>query len=283
MQCTNPVDIAGFKLACGKCRGCRIARSRDWTARIIHEMVYIKEASFVTFTYDEDHLPSDGGLHKSEIQNCFKRLRKNYEGLHFKYYAAGEYGGVNGRPHYHVIFLGIGQNWEGFKWISKVGKKPGRWARVAEWKNGFVHVGTVTRDSVLYVTDYIQNKLNGELAVQTYGSKESPFQIVSQGFGKKYCLENQAQLKQTLSMTLGSVRLGLPRYYKEKLEIKKNVNLSRALEERAIIRDLERSLKIQERLGRKLTREEWKIFEEQNRSTIAENLKAKAETRRKRN
>lgn len=45
--------------------------------------------SFVTLTYDEEHLPPDGSLRKRDLQLYLKRLRRR---LPFRFFAAGEYG-----------------------------------------------------------------------------------------------------------------------------------------------------------------------------------------------
>lgn len=61
--------------------------------------------SYVTLTYDNEHLPSDQGLLPNDITKCFKTLR-NW-GFEFSYFQAGEYGEKYLRPHHHVIFMGI--------------------------------------------------------------------------------------------------------------------------------------------------------------------------------
>lgn len=70
---------------------CKVNRTSEWTLRLCHELNSWAYASFVTLTYDDEHLPSDKALHKKEVQNFMKRLRK-YSGLKLRYYAVGEYG-----------------------------------------------------------------------------------------------------------------------------------------------------------------------------------------------
>ena len=111
MNCTNPVNLNGVELQCGKCIACRIAKSNEWGTRIYHELDYYPESCFLTLTYDEEHLPDDYGLHKKHLQDFFKRLRKN-TGKKIKYYAVGEYGENYDRPHYHCIMLAIDRDWE---------------------------------------------------------------------------------------------------------------------------------------------------------------------------
>ena len=44
-------------------------------------------------------------LVKKDLQNFFKRLRKNNPELSFRYFAIAEYGGKYNRAHYHVVFF----------------------------------------------------------------------------------------------------------------------------------------------------------------------------------
>ena len=111
MVCNNPVvlsSVAGgdFRVPCGRCLGCRAAKSKEWAQRLLNEQAYWRTESFITLTYDDKNLPEGGKLVKSDLQLFFKRLRKNID-WPIKYYACGEYGDVTFRPHYHAIVFGI--------------------------------------------------------------------------------------------------------------------------------------------------------------------------------
>lgn len=103
MQCSKPIFLKekGLEVPCGKCINCRVSRSREWTIRLMNELQYYKTSLFVTLTYDDEHLPSDNGLHISDLQKYFKRLRRDldYSNRKIKYFACGEYGDQFGRPH----------------------------------------------------------------------------------------------------------------------------------------------------------------------------------------
>ena len=122
MQCTSPFHIKNpdrFKykkpnelvgdewldVPCGHCLACRIARTREWTVRLLHESEFWEDTIFVTLTYDDEHLPSDRSLVPRDLTLFFKRLRKDLGDRKIKYYACGEYGDTFGRPHYHAIIL----------------------------------------------------------------------------------------------------------------------------------------------------------------------------------
>lgn len=69
---------------------------------------------FLTFTYDDDHVPhlvykdqSCLCFSKDDIRRLISSIRKYYDkrGLKFQYFICGEYGEQTKRPHYHGTFL----------------------------------------------------------------------------------------------------------------------------------------------------------------------------------
>lgn len=248
MRCVKPYIKNGVHIPCGKCMACRITKSVEWSNRIRHEMEYYKEMCFITLTYDEEHLPEDESLHKPDLQKFFKRLRANTK-KDIKYFACGEYGEDLGRPHYHAIILGVSLldpvfDTREFRELSQPQLR-----RSKIWTNGFVHVGTVTPDSVRYVTDYVKKKLTGRLGTETYGSKESPFQLVSQGLGKRYVLNNMETLLKHQYFSVQGVRFSLPRYYKKHLGIEGLAGFMTPSAVRAFMKDLARHVTRMERTG----------------------------------
>lgn len=222
MQCTRPHVIKsptgeaiGMVVPCGKCMSCRVARTREWTVRMVHEMSYWEKNSFVTITYDEKNKPINGSIQKHELQCFIKRLRKLIKGG-FKFYACGEYGQLSNRPHYHLILFGVG--------ISDADKIRGCWAK------GWIKVGSCTRESIQYVCGYIQKKLNGEKSKEVYGLRLPPFQLQSQGIGLRYALDNSIQISKKLGCTINGVEVGLPRYYRKKLDIDSTLLAEKAIQ-----------------------------------------------------
>lgn len=209
MQCTKPVWLEFYKISvpCGKCINCRIGHSREWSIRLLHELDNFNgEGIFTTLTYNDENLPQNNSINKRDLQLFFKRLRRDLEPRKIKYFAAGEYGEKEGRPHYHAIILGIKYN------ESRV---------IGEnWPFGYVHTGTVTYDSCRYCADYIFKKLTGEKALNLLlQKKELPFQLCSQGIGKNYAIKNSEQIRENLGITLNGKNVGIPRYYKKVLEL----------------------------------------------------------------
>ncbi len=222
MQCTRPFHIKNpdrFKykkpnelvgdewldVPCGHCLACRIARTREWTVRLLHESEFWDDTSFVTLTYDDEHLPSNGSLVPRDLTLFFKKLRKDLGDRKIKYYACGEYGDTYGRPHYHAIIFGLGV--QDKKLIED------------NWKKGFVKIGCVTYDSCRYVAGYVQKKLYGK-ASKEYDDKGivAPFSRMSKGLGERYVDKYWNKLYDMNTVTVRGVPMGLPRYYQRKLD-----------------------------------------------------------------
>lgn len=154
-------------LPCGQCSGCRLERSRQWAVRCMHEASLYDENSFITLTYDDEHLPEYGTLDKSAFPKFMKRLRKR-AGVKVRYYHAGEYGSLFGRPHYHACLFG-------FDFADKVYRTERNgfpvWSSelLGElWSFGRSEIGTVTFESAAYVARYIMDKVTGKDADVAY-------------------------------------------------------------------------------------------------------------------
>ena len=110
---------------CGKCIGCQFKYRSGWIVRImsqLHENILngCGSASFVTLTYDNEHLPYNADLFYEDVKNFMKNLRHFYKNVYgiddIKFLCCGEYGvnrgdpvygdSYHGRPHYHMIVLG---------------------------------------------------------------------------------------------------------------------------------------------------------------------------------
>lgn len=168
---------------------------------MVHELTDWERAAFLTLTYREDALPADGGVDVGELQRFLKRLRKKLGARRIRYYACGEYGEKYSRPHYHLIVFGLGLDERDL---------------VQEcWPYGFVYVGSVTTDSVQYVAGYIHGALKKRPVVYP----RPPFHVMSKGLGRDFAVRNAEQFRQKMQMTLNGVKMGLPRYYRQKLGI----------------------------------------------------------------
>lgn len=247
MDCLKPVRLTknldprvyprGIEVPCGKCMNCRIQRRREWTLRLTHELEYYQKATFLTLTYSDEYLPlnplgpipASGTLRKTDLQKFWKRLRKTlskgslhgkYYGPHpirrIRYYACGEYGDKNDRPHYHAIVFGI--NPEGSDKASVMDAWPYcDWSQKKIIEGSF---GTVTPSSISYVASYINKKLSGSELEKKFTSigREPVFKTSSLGIGREWCNDHEDQLSEEgeIRSWNGSVQT-IPRYYLKRL------------------------------------------------------------------
>lgn len=172
VPCVNAFVRNGYIVGCGDCIPCRARAAKIWANRIVFEMRDYAENIFVTLTYDDEHLPAEGSLHKKSFSAFIKRLRRRLDyhiGAHFRFFACGEYGTRTGRAHYHAILFGVGT-----------------WAHTTIqecWAQGFVQTLPADGGAGAYVAGYVVKKLN---KVQR-GPCESEFILMSRrpGIGAK--------------------------------------------------------------------------------------------------
>lgn len=188
----RPDGARGFRLRkiqlpCGRCVGCRLERSRQWALRCVHEAQLHEDNSFITLTYNNDHLPDGGTLIKKHFWDFMKRLRRKYAKKISVYYC-GEYGeackqcrlsrircrcqayspGI-GRPHYHALLFGLRFDDQLFHSKSADGSKLYTSSALSlVWGKGFCTVGAVTFESAAYTARYIVKKINGAPAAEHY-------------------------------------------------------------------------------------------------------------------
>lgn len=154
-----PMDVP-----CGQCVGCRIDRSQQWAIRCMHESSDHLVSSFITLTYDDDHLPYGGTLVLDDYQRFMKRLRRSIAPARVRFFHCGEYGDTLFRPHYHAILFGyrptdgipVGES----LWFSPT--------LSSLWPFGFASFGNVTFESCAYVARYIMKKITGDRAMDHY-------------------------------------------------------------------------------------------------------------------
>lgn len=164
-------------LPCGQCIGCRLERSRQWATRIMHEASLHEQNSFITLTYNAENIPSGRTLVKKHAQDFLKRLRKLHS---VRFFACGEYGSLNLRPHYHFCIFGWSfpdrlfykvDNGNCLYISSELSKL---------WPFGFSTVGNLSFASAAYVARYCLKKWTGASAEKHYESlDEETGEIIS--------------------------------------------------------------------------------------------------------
>lgn len=158
----NKIDI----VPCGRCLFCLSKKRADWSFRLTQELKGSTSAAFVTMTYTDETIPSDG-LSKRDVQLFFKKLRK-VNSCKVRYYAVGEYGSRTHRAHYHAIVFNLDRDLD----------------ILPLWSHGHIMLGTVTPASIHYVTKYVINKIDYD----KNSDQNKPFALMSRrpGIGSRY-------------------------------------------------------------------------------------------------
>lgn len=184
---------------CRKCIGCRYDLSREWATKIQLEasMHYCNRThrslnSFITLTYNDDHIPLYGGLdYFGHWQSFLKRLRRRLEPIKIRFFMIGEYGDLNLRPHYHAIIFGYdfpdkrfhisrnGHDLYRSQLLEEVWTVPRGQPRAGE-SLGYASVGSVSFASAAYCARYSMKKdigltFDGVQEVYNYESGEVGF------------------------------------------------------------------------------------------------------------
>lgn len=162
-----------FLVPCGRCVGCRLELARQWTVRVMHEASLSDDNSFITLTYDDEHLRSDRSLAYRDFQLFFKRLRKSVLGRRVRFYMCGEYGvspgGGLGRPHFHAAIFNWGFPDRKYWRTSDAGARSYRSAQLESlWTSGASELGDLTQESAAYVARYVMKKVTGDQADEHY-------------------------------------------------------------------------------------------------------------------
>lgn len=123
----------------------------------MHESQMHKANCFITLTYNNENLPTDGGLHLDDWQKFAKRLRKNIGP--FRFYHCGEYGEDNLRPHYHAAIFGLDFTSDRELWLTEKDRRTYISSDLSRlWGKGFCTIGDLTFASAAYIARYLMKK-----------------------------------------------------------------------------------------------------------------------------
>ena len=245
MQCLHPVlrRIKGTRemvqTPCGLCANCRKNFAHMWGTRIYHESRMYDVSTFLTITYDNEHLPIGSygipTLVKKDVQDFMKRFRNWLYPQQVRFFCGAEYGGKTYRPHYHFALFGVDPH-DRRVFDSFEEQDDGWMCRCRAWNKGFSHVGIVDVGSANYIGGYCLKKVMGKNARQYYQDKGiiAPFSLMSRrpGIGFDYMEKYAGEFLRHGSCLVNSVPTGLPRYYKEKLEFKDSDIYHKIMDER---------------------------------------------------
>jgi hypothetical protein len=214
MRCITPITIKNdkprigafryHKVPCGKCPNCRKSKSNTWQFRLMQEYIRATTMHFVTLTYNDENVPygeTEQTLHKKDLQNFIKRLRKSLN-TKIKYYAVGEYGTKTERPHYHAIIYNIPE-----KETDKIAKA---------WGLGNTDTKKANGAMVRYCTQYLIKRIPKEET-----GRLPEFALMSKRLGDNWLSPHKIKhykekLVPHITETGGNI-LPMPRYYRDKI------------------------------------------------------------------
>lgn len=237
---TGELDTDVVQIPCGKCIGCRLQYSQEWADRItIESMMYPDSSWFITFTYDDEHLPFGSMLcngdifpsvNNDDVTRLLDAIRQKFHRLGhdgIRYYGAAEYGDKSMRPHYHFCFFNL--------LISEYDLKPYKrniqgdqlynvdWLADL-WGKGFVVVGKLNWKTAAYTARYVLKKW--KKAIDRLGF--DPYEVLGienqwsrmsrmPGIGKPYFDTHFEKIYTTDNITLPGGQIIQPPLYFDKL------------------------------------------------------------------
>lgn len=181
---------------CGKCEICRTEHSKEWATKGYCESKMWNNSCFLTITYNNQYLPSDRKLKRSDLQKFWKDLRYHLEkkvkntnidmtserekqqdiyterleeewGQNkrrknrkpIRYLNCGEYGPKTKRPHYHAVVWNFHP--DDLRRHSR--DRRGYWlytsAKINKiWGKGYIIIGEVNAKAIAYVARYCTKK-----------------------------------------------------------------------------------------------------------------------------
>ncbi len=202
-------------LPCGKCSECISKRAFDWATRCAHEISDHEDNTFITLTYDDEHLAKIDPLDfKKPWQLFIKKLRKKLK-TKIRYIVSHEYGGKTGRPHHHAILFGYDFHDQYHFTNSPSGEKLFRSEELESlWTQGISSIGQANEKTAYYIASYALKSNNNSYIHPDSGEihtiRDSMDASKRPAIGKNFFLRNADQLAKSNTL--------LPRYYQKLME-----------------------------------------------------------------
>lgn len=199
-----------IKVPCRKCYACRLNYSAEWATRIELECQKDDYNYFITLTYDDEHLPSDGDLHPEDMKRFINTLRKSFErkGIKdIKYFYCGEYGPTTGRCHFHMILMHcpLDENKFHSPHIDSNFKEHFKHYDIEKWwGKGFVDVAKQEWSNAAYVARYCMKKQTNKEYEEM--GKVPEYIRMSKGIGMDYYQQHKDEIYQHDEIIMKTVK-----------------------------------------------------------------------------
>lgn len=158
---------------CGQCMACRKNKLRLWQHRLMLEGMCHTESCMVTLTYADEHIPLKHSLAPRDLQLFLKRLRRKLAPKTIRFFACGEYGERNKRPHYHIALFGVGKSAHHI--INDA------------WGKGIIDTGyegdagKINKDSAQYICGYVTKKMT------SWNDPKVKAELLAHGLHPEFC------------------------------------------------------------------------------------------------
>lgn len=241
-----------FLIACGKCLGCSLDKAASWALRAEHEARYFERSSFLTLTFDDEHLPESPEAARREVRLFQKRFRKEFGAGH-RFFGAMELGEKSNRIHAHLLVYGEDFKAGAFP-VPGGSREHPLWSNpVLErlWPHGFASVGELTPKSAAYVAQYVCAKatrppvvsvvhpVTGE--VRQWPTVYRPFYPSRPALGIRFFDEFSQDVWSGLRAR-GGARLPTPRAYLKRMESSDADRYEQLVEDRIVAVTAKRDL-----------------------------------------
>lgn len=198
-----------FLVPCGHCSECILRKRKEWSFRCSLEALYHSKNSFITLTYDDDHLPSSLAIVKDDLKKFIKAVRNS--GFKVRYFGCGERGEQFGRLHAHIILFGFLPDDLVYDSESESGEAIFTSDFVDKlWNKGRTVVQLVGENVGQYVAGYTSKKLGLKNGFQIQSTRP--------GIGYQFFVDNK-DLILKYDKVYSSVGSGkVPRYFEKLFE-----------------------------------------------------------------
>lgn len=215
-----------------------------------------EECHFITLTYTDEELMKTGptyigkdrrgrealkggSLVVRDWQDFARRARKQIG--KFRYFHCGEYGDLEGRPHYHAAIFGWQLNDLVPDGETKSGSK-GYSSELLEqtWGKGKTQTGELTFESAAYVARYVMKKVNGRKKEEGHynivnekgkilGERKDEYTTMSrrEGIGKKWIEKWEKDVYPRDEVIINGKKTRPPKYYDGQYEIKNETGMKK--------------------------------------------------------
>lgn len=183
-----------------------------------------QDNDFLTLTYDDAHVPSDGSLHHGHFQRFMKRFRKSIAPKRIKFFMCGEYGDELSRPHYHALVFGY--EFGGRSLWKRNAQGDPIWSSAeltSLWPYGMSTAQAVNFQTAAYCARYVTKKITGKPSETHYAhhdpetgqvtQKQPEYATQSNGLGKQWANTYDTDLYPSDFIVIQGRRCPIPSYY----------------------------------------------------------------------